>query len=198
MRDAPARAPVRALRPDACSRPTACSASPQAIAASERGHTGEICFAVEPRAASARRCWRGMQARAARAARSSRSCACGTRAANNGVLLYLLLADHRIEIVADRGFDGAGQRRAWRGVCQLIEERLQAGEPEAGGAARRRGDLSALLAEHFPRDRRRRRLNELPDDPHTARKANRAVARIERPSLSGTIRASPAAPNPHA
>ena len=46
-------------------------------------------------------------------------------AANNGVLLYLLIADHRIEIVADRGLDDVVSAEQWRGVCQLMEERLQ-------------------------------------------------------------------------
>jgi len=84
--------------------------------------------------------------------------------ANNGVLVYLLLADHRIEIVADRGLDTLVSAEQWRGVCQVMEERLAAGEPEvaaiAGVAA-----ISDLLAGHFPRAAGAADDNELPDSP---------------------------------
>ena len=84
--------------------------------------------------------------------------------ANNGVLVYLLLADRRIEIVADRGLAGLVSAEQWRGVCQLMEERLQAGDPEdaalAGVAA-----ISELLAGHFPQQPGVADENELPDMP---------------------------------
>lgn len=133
-----------------------------AIAASEATHSGEICFAVEP----------ALHWRAALAGRSARDRASDVFAelrvwdtrANNGVLLYLLLAEHRIEIVADRGFQGLVSDEQWRGVCQLIEERLRAGEPEAaviGGVQA----MSALLTLHFPRQRDDIDENELPNLP---------------------------------
>jgi uncharacterized membrane protein len=85
-------------------------------------------------------------------------------AGNNGVLIYLLLADRRIEVVADRGLDPWVSAEQWRGVCQLMEERLRAGESEAavsqGVAA-----VSALLAEHFPHTGDVDTINELPDLP---------------------------------
>ena len=86
-------------------------------------------------------------------------------AANNGVLLYLLLADHRIEIVADRGFAGRVSDEQWHGVCELIEQRLHAGEPEAA-VLRGVEALSALLREHFPRASDAHDVNELPDLPY--------------------------------
>lgn len=135
----------------------------QAIAESERLHTGEICFAVEP----------ALHPRAVLGGRDARSRAHEVFAqlrvwdtqANNGVLLYLLLADHRIEIVADRGFQGLVRDEQWRGVCQLIEERLRAGEPEAavlGGVQA----LSGLVVEHFPRGDGDHDVNELQDLPY--------------------------------
>jgi len=134
-----------------------------AIAASEANHTGEVRFAVEtslhPRAVLA-----GMQARDRAGDVFAQLRVWDTRA-NNGVLLYLLLADHRIEIVADRGFDGLVSAEQWRGVCQLIEERLRAGEPEAA-VLRGVEALSALLTEHFPRGADYVDANELPDEPH--------------------------------
>ncbi|GAB3349265.1 TPM domain-containing protein [Lysobacter tyrosinilyticus] len=134
-----------------------------AIAASEARHTGEIRFAVEsalhPRAVLA-----GAQARD-RAQEVFAQLRVWDTHANNGVLLYLLLADHRIEIVADRGFNDRVSPEQWRGACQLIEERLRAGEPEAavlGGIEA----LSELVEAHFPRDADYVDTNELPDEPH--------------------------------
>ena len=134
-----------------------------AIAKSEARHTGEVRFAVEsalhPRAVLA-----GMQARDRAHEVFAQLRVWDTRA-NNGVLLYLLLADHRIEIVADRGFDGLVSAEQWRGACQLVEERLKAGEPEAA-VLRGVEALSALVEAHFPREAGYVDENELPDQPH--------------------------------
>jgi uncharacterized membrane protein len=134
-----------------------------AIAAGERRHRGEVCFAVE----AALPWWdvlRGVEARAQAEAAFARLRVWDT-AGNNGVLLYLLLADHRIEIVADRGLVGLVSEAQWRGVCQLMEERLRAGEPEAA-VVRGVEAASALLAAHFPQDATRADEDELPNAPH--------------------------------
>lgn len=133
-----------------------------AIAASELRHSGEICFAVEP-ALPARAVWAGRQARAAAMDAFAHLRVWDTRA-NNGVLLYLLLADHRIEIVADRGFDGRVSAEQWRGVCQLVEDRLRAGDTEAAVLDGIEA-ISTLLAEHYPRAEGDQDMNELPDLP---------------------------------
>ena len=86
-------------------------------------------------------------------------------AANNGVLLYLLLADRRIEIVADRGLAGLVSDEQWRGVCGLMEERLRTGDAE-GAAIAGIEAASDLLARHFPRLPGDTDENELPDLPH--------------------------------
>lgn len=134
-----------------------------AIAEGERSHRGEVCFAVEA-ALSPRAVLAGQDARA-RALAVFAQLRVWDTAANNGVLVYLLLTDHRIEIVADRGLDGRVSAAQWRGVCQLLEERLRAGEAEAavlqGVAA-----VAALLAAHFPRIAGDADSNELPDLPH--------------------------------
>lgn len=134
-----------------------------AIADSELRHTGEICFAVEP-SLHPRAVWAGKQARD-RAGEVFAQLRVWDTHANNGVLLYLLLADHRLEIIADRGFDGLVSAEQWRGVCQLIEERLKAGEPEVA-VLRGVEAISALLVVHFPRDAGYVDSNELPDQPH--------------------------------
>ena len=134
-----------------------------AIAAGERGHTGELCFAVEP-ALHWRAVVAGIDART-RAHEVFAQLRVWDTAANNGVLIYLLLADHRIEIVADRGLADRVSAEQWRGVCQLIEEGLRSGHPDTA-VLRGLEAASALLAEHFPRDAAVADANELPDRPH--------------------------------
>lgn len=134
-----------------------------ATAEGERRHRGEVCFAVEP-ALELPALWTRMDARE-RAQQVFAQLRVWDTAANNGVLIYLLLADHRIEIVADRGLDGLVSAEQWRGVCQLMEERLKAGDPEDAALAGI-GAVSDLLAEHFPRSAGDVDENELSDAPH--------------------------------
>jgi uncharacterized membrane protein len=136
-----------------------------AVAEGELRHHGEVCFAVEP-ALELPALWARQDARE-RAQQVFAQLRVWDTAANNGVLIYLLLADHRIEIVADRGLAGLVSDAQWRGVCQQMEERLKAGEAEAAAIAGIRA-VSDLLAEHFPRTRGDvdEDTNELPDAPH--------------------------------
>jgi uncharacterized membrane protein len=133
-----------------------------AIDAGERRHAGEICFAVES-ALPIGALLRGVSARI-RAERAFERMRVWDTQANNGVLLYLLLADHRIEIVADRGLHGKVSDEQWRGVCQLMEERLRDGD---AGEAVVRGvqAVSDLLAEHFPQQTGMVDVDELPNQP---------------------------------
>lgn len=134
----------------------------EAIAEGERRHRGEVCFAVES-TLPALDVLRGRDARH-RAGEVFAQLRVWDTQANNGVLIYLLLADHRIEIVADRGLDALVSAEQWRGICLLMEERLKAGEPEAA-AVRGVAAVSDLLAEHFPRAPGDVDENELADMP---------------------------------
>ena len=81
---------------------------------------------------------------------------------NAGVLVYLLLADRRVEIVADRGIDARVGATAWETICGAMQREFAAGRYESGmqsGLA----SISDLLAAHFPA--RERNPNELPDAP---------------------------------
>lgn len=133
-----------------------------AIAADEARHRGEICFAVES-AMHWRAVWQGQQARARAAEVFSQLRVWDTRE-NNGVLMYLLLADHRIEIVADRGLDDRVSAEQWRGVCQLMEEQLAAGNPEQA-VLRGVDAVGGLLAGVFPRAAHQEDRDELPNRP---------------------------------
>ncbi|MES2857807.1 MAG: TPM domain-containing protein [Pseudomonadota bacterium] len=133
-----------------------------AIAEGETRHAGEVCFAVEG-ALAVGEVLRGVQPRA-RAEEAFGRLRVWDTAANNGVLVYLLLADHRIEIVADRGLAGLVSDEQWRGVCLLMEERLRAGEHVEAvvNGIRAAGDLLAL---HFPQLPGDADEDELPNTP---------------------------------
>ena len=134
----------------------------ETVARDELRHRGEILFAVESRLTIAA-LRRGASPRERALEVFARLRVWDTRE-NNGVLIYLLLADRRIEIVADRGFDGLVSAEQWRGVCLLMEERMAAGEPEAAALA---GVTAAgdLAFEHFPMLDPDADRNELPDAP---------------------------------
>ena len=125
-----------------------------AIDIGETCHSGELCFAVET-SLHWRDVLRGMTARA-RAEDAFARLRVWDTAANNGVLIYLLLAD--------RGLAPFVSAEQWRGVCVLMEERLRAGEYADGVVAgiEAAGDL---LAVHFPQEPGMPDEDELPDHP---------------------------------
>jgi uncharacterized membrane protein len=81
---------------------------------------------------------------------------------NNGVLLYLLLADHDVEIVADRGIHRKVGEQGWEAICQRMEAAFRDGRFVDGVEAGIR-EISSLLAEHFPGDARD--ADEIPNKP---------------------------------
>jgi uncharacterized membrane protein len=81
---------------------------------------------------------------------------------NSGVLVYLLLADRRVEIVADRGIDREVGEAEWRSICRTMETAFRERRFEDGAVAGIDA-VSALLARHFPRTGAA--INELPDEP---------------------------------
>ena len=82
---------------------------------------------------------------------------------NAGVLIYLLLADRRVEIVADRGINARVGSTAWETICGAMQREFAAGRFEPGVLAGL-GSVSDLLAQHFPA-RPGDNPNELPDSP---------------------------------
>jgi uncharacterized membrane protein len=134
-----------------------------AIAEGEATHRGQVVFAVEP--ALPFLAALGGHAARDRAGHVFSQLRVWDTDANNGVLIYLLIADHRIEILADRGLAGRIRDEQWRAVCQQMEERLKAGDAEAAAITGVRA-VSALLAGHFPRGTGDARRNELADRPH--------------------------------
>ena len=68
---------------------------------------------------------------------------------NNGVLIYLCLADHDIEIVADRGIDQQVGYARWDAICNYMEKMFKRGEFE-GGVLHGIAAIGALLVQYFP------------------------------------------------
>jgi len=85
---------------------------------------------------------------------------------NAGVLIYLLLADRRVEIVADRGIHACVGDTAWETICGVMQQEFAAGRFEAG-VLTGLSSVSDLLAQHFP-VRSGENPNELLDAPIVA------------------------------
>ncbi len=81
---------------------------------------------------------------------------------NNGVLIYVLHAEHAVEIVTDRGLARCVSQEEWDGLCRTAETEFRAGRHAAGALAAIEG-AARLLARHFPS--RSGGSNELPDQP---------------------------------
>jgi uncharacterized membrane protein len=118
-----------------------------AVARAERTHAGEIRFAVETSLAPLH-ILNEMSPRARALDVFARLRVWDTEH-NNGVLIYVQLADRDVEIVADRGFRGAVGPADWEAVCRLMEEHFRAGRFQAGSIAGVDA-VGTLLARHFP------------------------------------------------
>jgi uncharacterized membrane protein len=118
-----------------------------AIRASEIQHGGEIRFAIENSLVPSR-VWRGMVGRE-RAIEVFSTLRVWDTEHNSGVLIYLLLADRDIEIIADRGIAARVAPDAWEAVAQTMEVAFRQGEFERGALAGI-DQISTLLAAHFP------------------------------------------------
>jgi uncharacterized membrane protein len=140
--------------------PRAMSAIELAIAEQERRHDGELRFAVEA-ALPFSDLVRGISARERAIELFSRLRVWDTEQ-NCGVLIYLLLADKRVEIVADRGIDARVGHAAWESICGAMQREFAAGRFEDGVIAGV-GAISDLLATHFPP--RDANPDELPNVP---------------------------------
>lgn len=130
------------------------------VAAQEERHRGEVCVVVEAELSTAQ-LWGGLKPRdRAREVFAARGI--WNTEENNGVLVYVLLADRIVEIVADRGIDAHVASEAWTSIARTIEEHFRAGRFQEGACAGVRS-ISALLAQHFPASGAN--ANELPDRP---------------------------------
>jgi uncharacterized membrane protein len=138
--------------------PRALESIERAIAATEMQHDGQIRFAVE-----AALDWQPLlagQTASERAIEVFSELRLWDTEHNNGVLIYLLLADRDVEIVADRGIHARLGQPVWEEICKEMEAAFRAGQFEAGVLAGVRA-VGDRLIEHFPA--RNDKPNEMPD-----------------------------------
>jgi len=140
--------------------PKALARIEQAIKAGEATHAGQIRFVVEG-ALDGAPLFRNQPARE-RALDIFSHLRVWDTAHNNGVLIYLLLADRDVEIVADRGIDAKVGDAGWERICAAMEQEFRAGRFEHGVIEGIK-EVSRLMAQHFPPQPGS--PNELPDAP---------------------------------
>ncbi len=131
-----------------------------AIAAGEVRHGGEICFAVETRLS-----WLDLVERVdvrTRAHQAFAELCVWDTADNGGVLIYALLAERRVEIVADRGITARVDPIEWQRICDLVVEGFRGDDPAQGVLAAIEA-LHHLLSTAMPAAPDN--ACELPDDP---------------------------------
>jgi uncharacterized membrane protein len=140
--------------------PAALDRIEQAIGTSEQSHGGELRLALEA----------NLNPLEVLGGRSARSRALELLAhlrvwdteLNSGVLIYLQMVDHRIEIVADRGIARLVPQARWDAICRRMEAAFKERRFEAG-VLEAIGEITELLARHFPPGEHN--PDELPDRP---------------------------------
>jgi uncharacterized membrane protein YgcG len=126
----------------------------------ESEHAGELRFAIET-AFDLPELWYGVTPRQ-RALQVFGHLGVWDTEGNNGVLIYVLMADHDVEIVADRAIAARVTQPEWDAVCRDMESHFRAGR-FAEGAESGIAGVGRLLAQHFPGQGGDR--DELPNRP---------------------------------
>ena len=132
----------------------------QAIQNSEANHSGEIRFAIET-ALPLKALWRD-ESPEERAIEVFSLLRVWDTEDNNGILIYLLLADKKIEIIADRAINKVVDKKAWQGITQQMESFFKEGR-FADGVIFGIEEAGKHLQTHFPLNDHDE--NELPNKP---------------------------------
>jgi uncharacterized membrane protein len=148
---------ARTLKTDTVDRLT------QRVMTSERRHSGEIRLCVESSLPMSY-LWQNLSARD-RAVTMFGKLRVWDTEANNGVLIYLLLAERTIEIVADRGLNRMVHAAEWKHIIDGMRDAFQQGRFE-DGLNTAIDAVDTLLALHFPLGQGSDNPNELPDTPY--------------------------------
>ena len=119
----------------------------KAVKQSECLHRGEIRFAIENEL-SPGWVWRGMSARQ-RATQVFSNLRVWDTEENSGVLIYVLLADREVHIVADRGIARRVTQAEWDAVAQVMQEAFRLGDFRCGSLEGIE-QITTILATHFP------------------------------------------------
>ena len=140
--------------------PATMDAIAKEVAAQEKRHRGELRFIVEPELSTGH-LWRGVGSRD-RARELFAQHGVWNTEENTGVLIYVGLADRRVEILADRGITARVPEEHWNAICHSMDAHFRERRFEEGAIAGIRA-VSDELARHFPA--RGDNANELSDRP---------------------------------
>jgi uncharacterized membrane protein len=140
--------------------PATLAAISEAIAAGERSHRGEVRLIVE-KSLPVSAAWSGVTNRQ-RAIALFADYGIWDTEDNCGVLIYVNLADHKVDIVADRGIDRRIDAATWQAVCATMTRGFAQGDFH-GATLGAIAQVNDLLRQHFPSNGAR--PNELPDRP---------------------------------
>lgn len=110
-------------------------------------HVGEVCFAIEG-ALHSGALLRG-ESPAERAIEVFSQLRVWDTEHNNGVLIYVLLADRAVEIVADRGVHARVGADEWEAICRAMEQAFRRGAYRDGAIEGIRA-VAQHLARHYP------------------------------------------------
>lgn len=138
----------------------------QRVAASEQRHSGEIRIYVEA-GLPLSYLWTDASTKQIthqRALAMFSKLRVWDTAHNNGVLIYLLLAEHAIELVADRGLNDVVEPQVWQAMVSRMSAAFRRGQFE-DGLTQALEEVSALLVQYFPLGAGEVSPNELPDSP---------------------------------
>lgn len=130
------------------------------IRKAESGHSGEIRFAIEPSLP-----WSALvhrQSARDRAIDVFSQLRVWDTEHNNGILIYLLLAERDVEIVADRGVNSRVAQHEWETICREMEKHFRDEEFEAGLLSGIHA-VALHLRKHYPKQSGD--INEIPDQP---------------------------------
>jgi uncharacterized membrane protein len=131
-------------------------------AASEARHSGEIRICIEAGLPMSY-LWRDATPRERAIAMFGKLRVWDT-AQNNGVLIYVLLAERAIEIVADRAISMPANSTFWQDIVAKLSEHLKRDDYERG-LTQAMEEISALLVQQFPLDANQANPNELSNRP---------------------------------
>jgi uncharacterized membrane protein len=145
---------ARALDPAALAR------IEERVRQSEQHHAGEICVCVEA-SLPLSYLWRGASSRDRAITQFGKLKVWDTEG-NNGVLIYLLLVERKVEIVADRGLNHHVSAAQWQAVLETMRSEFQAGRFEAG-LLKAVDQVDVLLRAHCPLPEGQTPVNELVD-----------------------------------
>jgi uncharacterized membrane protein len=140
--------------------PDALAAITEAITAGEQTHRGEVRLIVE-KGLPLSLAWAGVTTRQ-RAIALFADYGIWDTEDNCGVLIYVNLADRRVDIIADRGIDRKIPAATWQDVCDTMTRGFARGEFRVATLAAI-AQVNQLLRSHFPSEGAR--PNELPDRP---------------------------------